>query len=175
MRSPATPNIGAISVPTYPSEANSVSSSTDPVSTSTYQPRISVSISNAHEVETFARVVNLAREGALANIDSGGPACGYGKIAPWRPFGDSVGLCRYEDSAAFEVEGHAGEQISREVARGIEVAHAREAVGALEGTEHSFHRTAQWYDRVIARDLVGCEWFGPLAASHDPVSESPCL
>jgi hypothetical protein len=34
----------------YCSEANSVSSSTDLVSTSTYQPRISVSISNAHEV-----------------------------------------------------------------------------------------------------------------------------
>ena len=54
MRSPTTPNIGAISVPTKLSEANTVSSNTEPVSTSTYQPRISVSISNAQEVSRSA-------------------------------------------------------------------------------------------------------------------------
>ena len=54
MRSPTTPNIGAIRVPTKLSEANTVKSSTDPVSTRMYQPRISISISNAHEVSRSA-------------------------------------------------------------------------------------------------------------------------
>ena len=54
MRSLATPIIGATSVPRYCSAPNTVSHSTDPVSTSTYQPRISVSISNAHEVKRSA-------------------------------------------------------------------------------------------------------------------------
>src|SRR5262245_34090150 len=53
-RSPRTPNIGAASVPRNWSEANAVRSNTDPVSTSTYQPRISVSISNAHDVSRSA-------------------------------------------------------------------------------------------------------------------------
>src|SRR5262245_11510946 len=53
-RSPRTPNIGAASVPRNWSEAKAVRSSTDPVSTSTYQPRISVSISNAHDVSRSA-------------------------------------------------------------------------------------------------------------------------
>src|SRR5262245_57167796 len=53
-RSPRTPNIGAASVPMNWSDANAVRSSTDPVSTSTYQPRISVSISNAHDVNKSA-------------------------------------------------------------------------------------------------------------------------
>src|SRR3990172_11159541 len=54
MRSPMTPNIGASSVPRCCSDANTVSINTDRVSTSTYQPRISVSISNAHEVARSA-------------------------------------------------------------------------------------------------------------------------
>src|SRR3990167_738477 len=54
MRSPMTPNIGASSVPTYCSEAKMVSISTERVSTSTYQPRISISISSAHEVARSA-------------------------------------------------------------------------------------------------------------------------
>src|SRR3990172_7371769 len=54
IRSPTTPNIGAIKVQIYCSEANTVNSSTDLLSTSTYQPRISVSISKAHEVARSA-------------------------------------------------------------------------------------------------------------------------
>ena len=54
IRSPITPNIGASKVPMYSSDANRVSSNTDPVSTSTYQLRISVSISKAHEVAASA-------------------------------------------------------------------------------------------------------------------------
>lgn len=50
MRSPTIPSTGAISVPTYCSEAMTVSSSTEPVSTMMYQPSTSVSTSNAHEV-----------------------------------------------------------------------------------------------------------------------------
>ena len=53
-RSPITPNIGDTRVPAYCSAPNSVSSSTDPVSVSTYQPRISVSISKAQEVSRSA-------------------------------------------------------------------------------------------------------------------------
>src|SRR6185503_12945364 len=49
-RSPSTPNIGAASVPRNCSEAKAVSHMTEPVLTSTYQPRMSVSISNAHDV-----------------------------------------------------------------------------------------------------------------------------
>ena len=52
--SPATPNSGATSVPANCSAPNRVSSSTEPVSTSTYQPRISVSISKAQEVRRSA-------------------------------------------------------------------------------------------------------------------------
>ena len=51
IRSPTTPNMGATSVPTNSSAPNSDRSSTEPVSTSTYQPRISVSISKAQEVK----------------------------------------------------------------------------------------------------------------------------
>ena len=54
MRSATTPISGAISVPTNCSEPNTVSHSTEPVSTSTYQPRIRVSISKAHEVNMSA-------------------------------------------------------------------------------------------------------------------------
>ena len=54
MRSLATPSIGAIKVPPYCMAPNTVSSSTEPVSTSTTQPRISVSISNAQEVSRSA-------------------------------------------------------------------------------------------------------------------------
>ena len=50
MRSPIIPNIGAISVPTYCNDPNTVSSSTEPVSTMMYQPSTSVSTSNAQEV-----------------------------------------------------------------------------------------------------------------------------
>ena len=53
-RSPSTPKIGEASVPTYWSEAKAVSSSTEPVWTMTYQPRTSVSISNAQEVRRSA-------------------------------------------------------------------------------------------------------------------------
>ena len=41
-------------MPTKLSEANKVSSNTERVSTSMYQPRISVSISNAHDVSRSA-------------------------------------------------------------------------------------------------------------------------
>ncbi len=50
MRSPIMPNTGATNVPTNWSEASTVSSSTEPVSTMMYQPSTSVSISNAQEV-----------------------------------------------------------------------------------------------------------------------------
>ena len=53
-RSPARPNIGAIRVPKYCSAPNSVSSSTEPVSTRMYQPRISSSISIAQDVSRSA-------------------------------------------------------------------------------------------------------------------------
>src|SRR5215210_6864216 len=66
MRSPTTPNIGAISVPMNASEPNKVSSSTEPVSTSTYQPRMSVSISNAQEVSRSAA--------------TGSGSSGYGRV-----------------------------------------------------------------------------------------------
>src|ERR1700754_3098990 len=46
--------MGAINVPRYCDAPYSVSQKTEPVSTSTYQPRISVSISNAHEVSRSA-------------------------------------------------------------------------------------------------------------------------
>jgi len=52
--SPSTPNMGAASVPRNCSDPNAVSSSTEPVLTITYQPRISVSISNAHCVRRSA-------------------------------------------------------------------------------------------------------------------------
>ncbi len=54
MRSPATPNSGDTSVPRYCDAPNIVSHNTEPVSTSTYQPRMIVSISNAHEVARSA-------------------------------------------------------------------------------------------------------------------------
>src|SRR5580698_3295140 len=53
-RSPAKPNMGAISVPTYCSEPYTVSSSTDPVAVRMYQPRIRFSISKPHEVSRSA-------------------------------------------------------------------------------------------------------------------------
>ena len=53
-RSPITPNIGEISVPMYCSAAKAVSQTTDPVSVSTYQPRIRVSISKAQDVARSA-------------------------------------------------------------------------------------------------------------------------
>ena len=54
MRSPMTPNIGDSRVPTYCSEAKIVSISTDWVSTSTYQPRMSISISMAQDAARSA-------------------------------------------------------------------------------------------------------------------------
>src|SRR5712692_4347408 len=53
-RSPSTPNIGPTSVPRYCSDPNAVRKSTDPVWTITYQPRINVSISNAHDARRSA-------------------------------------------------------------------------------------------------------------------------
>src|SRR5205809_3597104 len=53
-RSPNTPNSGAASVPMYCSEPNAVSHRTEPVLTITYRLRISVSISNAHDVRRSA-------------------------------------------------------------------------------------------------------------------------
>ncbi|MGY2845540.1 hypothetical protein ACVMDN_002794 [Bradyrhizobium sp. USDA 4510] len=44
------PTTGATRVPTYCSDASTVSSSTEPVSTMMYQPSTSVSTSNAQEV-----------------------------------------------------------------------------------------------------------------------------
>ena len=54
IRSPATPNSGAISVPRKCSDPIRASETTESVSTSTYQPRMSVSISNAQEVSRSA-------------------------------------------------------------------------------------------------------------------------
>ena len=75
---PTTPYTGAISVPRYCSAPNTVSQSTDPVSTSTYQPRMIVSISNAHEVSRSAghwkrklRVANGASIAKRATPDTG--------------------------------------------------------------------------------------------------------
>src|SRR5918996_5237360 len=53
-RSLRTPNIGAASVPRNCSEPKTVSNSTEPVWTITYQPRMTISISNAHEVSRSA-------------------------------------------------------------------------------------------------------------------------
>src|SRR5436190_19749123 len=53
-RSPSTPNIGAASVPSDWSEPNAVTHSTEPVLTITYQPRMMVSISKAHDVTRSA-------------------------------------------------------------------------------------------------------------------------
>ena len=50
MRSPIMPSTGAINVPIYCSDASTVSSNTEPVSTMMYQPSTSVSTSNAQEV-----------------------------------------------------------------------------------------------------------------------------
>jgi len=57
MRSVLPPRIrpsGAISVPMYCSEAQTVSMKTDCVSTRMYQPRMMTSISNAHDVARSA-------------------------------------------------------------------------------------------------------------------------
>src|SRR5262245_61452359 len=101
--SPATPNIGAISVPANCKAPNRVSSSTEPVSTSTYQPRISVSISKAQEVSRSAghcRRKARTRKGAKADgpsrglkrWDSGASTYRLLPVAsrrtlPWRPSG----------------------------------------------------------------------------------------
>src|SRR5215813_4846085 len=79
-------------------------------------------------------------------------------------------LCR-QGQAPFEIEGHARQQIGSKVACGIEVAHPREAVAALEGAEDSLHRAAQRYERVIALNLLRREWLVPLAAAHHPVAK----
>ena len=52
--SPSTPNIGAASVPRNIREPKAVSRSTEPVWTSTYQARMTVSISNARDVRRSA-------------------------------------------------------------------------------------------------------------------------
>ena len=52
--SPITPNMGESSVPISRRDPNTASHVTDPVSVSTYQPRISVSISKAQEVARSA-------------------------------------------------------------------------------------------------------------------------
>src|SRR6185503_8422110 len=54
MRSPARPKNGENSEPSQASAATVASCCTEPVVTSTYQPRISASISNAHEVSRSA-------------------------------------------------------------------------------------------------------------------------
>ena len=54
MRSPAMPNSGAISVPMYCSDANTVSRRTEPVATRMYQPRMRFSISVPQEVSRSA-------------------------------------------------------------------------------------------------------------------------
>ena len=48
------PNTGATNVPKYCSEPNNVSRNTEPVSTSTYQPRIKFSISVPQDVSMSA-------------------------------------------------------------------------------------------------------------------------
>jgi len=54
MRSPATPKNGEKSDPSQASAATITSCCTEPVAESTYQPRISASISNAHDVARSA-------------------------------------------------------------------------------------------------------------------------
>src|SRR5215471_8738485 len=54
MRSPAKPKNGEIKVPRNCSEPNSASASTEPVATSTNQPRITPSISKAQEASRSA-------------------------------------------------------------------------------------------------------------------------
>src|SRR5262245_33285209 len=71
MRSPITPTIGAISVPMNSIDPNSVSSTTEPVSTSTYQPRMIDSISKAQEVTRSAghwKRKLRTRKGASAEV-----------------------------------------------------------------------------------------------------------
>ena len=52
--SPITPNMGESSVPISNKEPNTANQVTEPVSVSTYQPRISVSFSKAQEVARSA-------------------------------------------------------------------------------------------------------------------------
>ena len=54
MRSLTTPIIGAMSVPPCCKAPNTVSITTEPVSTNTYQPRMITSISRAQEVNRSA-------------------------------------------------------------------------------------------------------------------------
>src|SRR3974390_2375060 len=72
-RSPAMPSIGARRLPRYCSEANNESKTTEPVSTSTYQPRMRFSISMPQEVSKSAghwkrklRIRNGAKMGKRA-------------------------------------------------------------------------------------------------------------
>ena len=83
IRSPSVPSSGDASVPMNCSAPKAVSHSTEPVCTSTYQPRISVSISSAQAVHRSAghwkrklRVANGARNGqrAVAGGKSGEPS-----------------------------------------------------------------------------------------------------
>ena len=64
------PSVGAISVPRYCSAPNTVSHSTEPVSTSTYQPRIRFSISNAHEVSSRRATGTGSSDPERREIDS---------------------------------------------------------------------------------------------------------
>src|SRR3990172_4575895 len=85
-RSPSTPNIGAPSVPRKCSEPKTVSRSTEPVCTSTYQPRMTVSISNAHEVKRSAghwKRKLLTRKGASVR-DGRGVVTAWARIAGGR-------------------------------------------------------------------------------------------
>ncbi len=69
MRSPAMPNSGEIRVPRNCSEPNTASARTEPVATSTNQPRMTPSISNAQEASRSAGHWNrklLMRNGANA-------------------------------------------------------------------------------------------------------------
>ena len=69
----------------YCSEANAVSSSTEPVWTMTYQPRTSVSISNAHEVRRSAdhwKRKLRTRNAARITVGSSGSARGVARHHP---------------------------------------------------------------------------------------------
>ncbi len=92
MRSPAMPKNGEINVPRNCSEPNTASANTEPVETSTNQPRITPSISKAHEARRSAghwkrklRTPNGASAGTRAMTLT---SCSFPSLAPcWRFFG----------------------------------------------------------------------------------------
>src|SRR5262245_32792913 len=155
-RSPRTPNIGAASVPRNWSDANAVRSSTDPVSTSTYQPRISVSISNAHDVSRSAGHWN--RKLRTRNGANGGGL----RLALTAP-----GQALYSTSLrAVGAEERFGQQADHRIeVSGIRLeAHAESADGADHGVvERRLHANASAFLADVAVQIVD---LGPPPLHH---------